>query len=422
MKNKESVKVKKKLKYIRLCRLMFLFVFSFFVLYVIGFHSSFLIKEALKNIFLVAYFTSIVLFVVFLTEVIHIKAKVSKKIWFLNVFCFIYAVCAITGLVVLYSDSFMDSFITQAMGTKSHQYYCQIFYGEDEINMVLNRNYIEEVKEEVNTELIVENTEPIEEYEYDKTNQFETDIFKGHTKEEIYRMLRFKVNGQDAYLAVIYDAKNLSVASTKALNRYGEYVVGMAKRTNALVATNGGRFIDVNHTSAGGTPAGVAISNGKILTDLEYRSSFGVIGLNNDNVLVLHKNINAKQALEKGIRDCVTSGPFLIVNGKSSFVKGNGGYGYDARTAIGQRPDGIVLLLVVDANDTRTNGASMSDLTKVMNNYGAINAAALDGGTSSVMVEKGVLISDPINSKFQHKTRPVPTAMIVTAPKGLEKR
>ena len=113
--------------------------------------------------------------------------------------------------------------------------------------------------------------------------------------------------------------------------------------------------------------------------------------------------------MDSGIRDAVTMGPFLIVNGKSSFIRGNGGWGLAARTAIGQRADGIVLFLVVDSNEFRSKGASMFDLTEIMENYGAVNAANLDGGTSSVMVENGELLNDPIDSAFRHKTRPIPT-------------
>ena len=114
-----------------------------------------------------------------------------------------------------------------------------------------------------------------------------------------------------------------------------------------------------------------------------------------------------------GVRDAVTMGPFLIVNGKPSFIKGNGGWGYAARSAIGQRADGTVLLLVIDSNETRTKGATMVDLTEIMQRYGAINAANLDGGTSSVMVENYQIINDPIDSALRHKTRPIATCWLV---------
>jgi exopolysaccharide biosynthesis protein len=191
----------------------------------------------------------------------------------------------------------------------------------------------------------------------------------------------------------------------------------MAKRTNALIAVNGGRFIDPTNKSNGNNPAGVTIQKHKIITDHPIENGMGVIGFNNDNILVLYKNKNAQELLNLGVRDCVTSIPFLIVNGVASFTKGNGGYGYAARTAIGQRKDGVTLILVVDSNETRTNGASMKDLTDIMLNYGAINAAALDGGTSTVMVEKGITISRPINASLRNVTRPVATGLVVNPEK-----
>ena len=150
--------------------------------------------------------------------------------------------------------------------------------------------------------------------------------------------------------------------------------------------------------------------------------------MTNDNVLVLMKNATGKKAIAAGVRDAVSWGPFLIVNGKKSFIKGNGGWGYAARTAIGQREDGIILLLVVDSNSTRTKGADMVDLTEIMSNYGAVNAANLDGGTSSVFVlpKKKSLkyidscagdycyINDPVNANLVHKTRGIATSIVVT--------
>ncbi len=63
--------------------------------------------------------------------------------------------------------------------------------------------------------------------------------------------------------------------------------------------------------------------------------------------------ISTSRAIEFGIRDAVEFGPFLIVNGKSSFINGNGGYGVHPRTAIAQRKDGIVLFLVIDGRSLK---------------------------------------------------------------------
>ena len=112
------------------------------------------------------------------------------------------------------------------------------------------------------------------------------------------------------------------------------------------------------------------------------------------------------------IRDGVTFGPFLIVNGKASKVLGNGGWGTAPRTAIGQRKDGIVLFLVIDGRTVSKPGADMNDLIEIMQNYGAYNAANLDGGTSSAMVVNGEIINDPIDSSVAHRTRFISTGFI----------
>ena len=51
----------------------------------------------------------------------------------------------------------------------------------------------------------------------------------------------------------------------------------------------------------------------------------------------------------------------------------------------------------------------MNDEIEIMQRYGAINAANLDGGTSSVMIVNGEMINDPIDSTGAHKTRWIST-------------
>ena len=121
-----------------------------------------------------------------------------------------------------------------------------------------------------------------------------------------------------------------------------------------------------------------------------------------------------EEAIADGMVDAVDFGPFLIVNGKASEVLGNGGWGTAPRTAIGQRKDGIVLFLVIDGRTVTRPGADMNDLIEIMQNYGAYNAANLDGGTSSVMVVDGEIINDPVDSSGAHKTRFISTGFILT--------
>ena len=200
---------------------------------------------------------------------------------------------------------------------------------------------------------------------------------------------------------------------TKKLGTSGQYLTTMAKDNDALIAINGGGFDDPNFSSNGADPLGITFSGGKLITSKSYSGSGGIIGFTEDDKLVLGK-MTVKQAQQMKIRDAVTFGPFLIVNGKPSEVLGNGGWGTAPRTVIGQRQDGIVLFLVIDGRTVTRPGADMNDLIEIMQNYGAYNAANLDGGTSSVMVVNGEIINDPIDSTGAHKTRFISTGFILT--------
>lgn len=429
--NLDEIKFKKKDKKKIFFRIIPIIMIPFLVvLTIISIHSKKLVIVPINYVvyILLSLFIYLLLIGFFLVK--KNKTNKSKKQKIISVVTKAVATIYILGcssfLFLLYGpyDSFRTWLISTAMSTMNHQYLCKWFYNDKEIDKVINSNYIVEVNEETDTDLIDMKTE-----KYD--NEYEEKILK-RDKDDKYKIIELKVNGQKAYLAAIYDPALVKVAVTKNLGRQGQYVTKMAEDNKALLAVNGGGFYDPGNNSTGGMPTGVTISNGKIKTDNNYSSytqSGGLIGMTNDNKLVLIKKATARKALNMGVRDGVSWGPFLIINGKKSFIKGNGGWGYAARTAIGQRSDGIILLLVVNSNSSRTKGADMVDLTNIMYNYGAINAANLDGGTSTVMVlpnkeslkyisscdKAYCYINDPVDGALRHRTRGIATSIIVTS-------
>ncbi len=74
---------------------------------------------------------------------------------------------------------------------------------------------------------------------------------------------------------------------------------------------------------------------------------------------------------------------------------------------IGQRKDGIVLMLVIDGRSLKSKGADMNDLVNIMFRYHAYNATNLDGGNSSVLVVNNKIINHSINWDNLEKTRQV---------------
>lgn len=383
-------------------------IFTSLTFFVIGCNSDYLVGNMYKRFALMFLILAIILLAYSIFLIIRFRlsnAFKKGKMIAISIIVAIYALGCSSFLFVLYgpNDTFRTWLITTAMTTMNHQYYCKWFYSDEMINEVLSQNYVAEGDESTDTSLI----------DFDETtvyaNEYEKEILE-HDEDDLFKIIEFKVNGCDAYLAAIYDPSKISVGVSKYIGVGGQYVYDMAKQQGAVLAINGGGFYDPNYNSNGANPLGVTIADGKIITDDAYSSNNGgIIGFDWANKLVLMRDANGKEALAAGVRDAVTMGPFLIVNGKMADIKGNGGWGYAARTAIGQRKDGIVLMLVVDSNEFRTQGASIKDLAEIMERYGAINAANLDGGTSSAMVLNGALINDPIDSALRHKTRGIPT-------------
>lgn len=343
------------------------------------------------------------------------REKNKKQLW--KKILLIFAILIVLGIAIfaflLYGpySGFREWLITTAMTTMRHQYLATWFYDDETIQEVLDKNKVQEVNEITDTNTIVVNKSENTQVEY--ANEYERAVLEKEPGNDDYKIIEIEGKGYSGYLAVIYDPSRVKTVYTKKLGTSGQYLTTMAKDNDALIAINGGGFDDPNFNSNGASPLGITFSGGKLITSKSYSGSGGIIGFTEDDKLVLGK-MTVKQAQEMKIRDAVTFGPFLIVNGKPSSVLGNGGWGTAPRTVIGQRKDGIVLFLVIDGRTVTRPGADMNDLIEIMQNYGAYNAANLDGGTSSVMVVNGEIINDPIDSTGAHKTRFISTGFILT--------
>ena len=338
------------------------------------------------------------------------KNKNVKKVLLVLVILAIIGVSS--GGLLLYGpySGFRDWLITTAMTTMTHQYFATWFYDDETIEASLAKNKVEEVNEITNTNTIVINN-TVEETVY--ANEYERAVLEKDPNNDDYKIIEISGKGYSGYLAVIYDPSRIKTVYTKKLGTSGQYLKQMAKDNDALIAINGGGFEDPNFNSNGADPLGITFSGGKLITSKIWKGTGGLIGFTEDNKLVLGK-MTVKQAQEMKVRDGVTFGPFLIINGKKSTILGNGGWGTAPRTAIGQRKDGIVLFLVIDGRTVTKPGANMNDLIEIMENYGAYNAANLDGGTSSAMVVNGEIINDPVDSTGAHRTRFISTGFILT--------
>ncbi len=317
----------------------------------------------------------------------------KKSIFALVVIDFIVAICFfLTYGPISYFRNFL---ITTAMTTMDHKYLARIFYTDKMINKVLSENTIEGFSSGTDTSQITiggsdENTKYASSYEKEILD---------HDKKDIYKLIEFEYNGYDAYLVAVYDPTRVSLIQTKDIGNYGQTLLNMAKDNNALVAINAGGFEDPNGQGNGGTPMGPVINNGKLVWGNGNAVST-ISGFNKDGVLLL-TYASANDAIKQGMKDAVQFGPFLIVNGVSATINGNGGWGINPRTVLAQRKDGIVLFLVIDGNGSNRynwsgrGGATLNDVIDILERYGAYNAVNMDGGASTNLIIENKLWNNP---------------------------
>lgn len=308
--------------------------------------------------------------------------------------CLVYIIGFLSFLFLFYGPftGFKEFWITSAMTTKNHRYLATWLYSDKYIQKVLRNNSIIEVDE-------VSNPNDIVFRKYTTTiyrNEYEKEILQKDSENQLYKLINVSGKGYQGFLVAIYDPSRIHIATTSKLGVTGESILTVSEREKAIIAMNAGGFWDPDWNGNGALPHGTVISNGKVVSDFkDANMGGGFIGFTNEDKFILG-NMSKEEALKMGYRDAVEFGPYLIINGKRSFIKGNGGWGIAPRTAIGQRKDGIVLFLVINGRLASSIGADMADLCDVMENYGAYNAANLDGGSSSELVINGEIVNTPV--------------------------
>ena len=231
-----------------------------------------------------------------------------------------------------------------------------------------------------------------------------------------------------ATMMIVKDPSRVSLATTYPWGEYGINVDEFVEKNNAVAGINGGIYNA--YKNKGSNPLGVVVSNGEIQRNQPKElPGLVLIGLTEDDILVVidisdKSEIEVEQLIaEQKIRDAVTfqeetsdkNNHFvqLIINGKERELNGMGS-GLNPRTAIGQRADGALLLLVTDGRGTSGHlGASASDLIGIMAEYGAVNAANLDGGSSSCMYYNGEYLMSSVTFYYVNSSRKLPCAFIV---------
>jgi len=337
------------------------------------------------------------------------KLSLPKKILLISSITFVTLTGG--GLFLLYGpwSYFRELLITTAMTTLSHQYLATWFYSDETIAEVLEKNRVANTSDisDLNQISIKKFNKNFKNY----ANKYEEQILKKNNENDQYKLIEISGTSYKGYLVAVYDPTKIDIVHSKYLGHMGQLITEMAKENDALVAINGGGFYDPEGKSYGGIPTGLTIKDGEVLYDFKSGGIGRVIGFTKDHKLILG-NMTLEQAKANNVTDAIEFGPYLIINGTPTKIYGNGGWGYGPRTAIGQRKDGIILMLVIDGRRTHSIGASIKDIQDIMIRYGAYNAANLDGGSSSTLVIEDKVINTPV-AATSSGMRNIPNAIIL---------
>lgn len=315
-------------------------------------------------------------------------SNLTLKHYILSIFVSLIVVCAITVLSIFYIplkplQYFRDLYISTAMTTYTHQWLATWFFSEETINDVMSK-----VPKDFD-----ENSNSINFY-VDKDSI------------EVYEVSDTTYSGK---LLKISNPSKVKIALSSQYGTIGEFLQKIVENNNAVAGINASGFVDPEGHGKAAYPVGILIKDGKIIYDPGYEI-YDVVGFDKaDNLIVGRYTMEEIKKLN--LRDAVEPFYRLTVNGKNRISEGNGGYGLHPRTAIGQTAKGEVLLLVIDGRQLHSVGATMKDCQDILVTYGAINSAALDGGSSSIMYYDGAIQTKPSNGTTYG--RYLPSAWVV---------
>lgn len=294
---------------------------------------------------------------------------------------------AITGPYILYYGPFKNvktTVVGAAMTTLTLQWLATTFLSDARIKEIMKEQAVETVAQDnldSKTGVKVEN--------------------KDDDSIERYDIQGKKYKG---YVLVISDPTRLKVGYSSKLGEEGQLTSEIAKANNAVAAVNGGAFTDeaagALWAGTGANPTGIIMTGGKtIFNDIKNENEKReVVALTKAGKLVVgrHSIVEMKKA---GVTEALSFGPAMIVNGKKMINKGDGGMGIAPRTAIAQRQDGAIILLVIDGRQVNSIGATLREVQDILfDEYGAYNATNLDGGSSSTLFYNDDVINNPSDS------------------------
>ncbi len=307
------------------------------------------------------------------------------------------------------STTARDLFVMSVRETSAIGWLANIYFTDEEIAEIENQKDVEDyIETDTSLIQIPKETEPQQGEDPTEDPGPQPDAW-GLIDEDGDGIIVEEVKGEgySGYMMVVLDPSRVIVGSVpESYGGRGYTVEEMVLHFDAVAGTNAGGFHDPNGTGNGSIPDTLVVFEGKVHY-AGFGTRKGFVGIDSNYILHVANKITEEEIKEKDIRYGVCFGPVLVANGEPCDVNISG---VNPRTAIGQRSDGAILMLVIDGRQVISMGATMQDLIDIMMDYGAVNACNLDGGSSTLMWYDGDYVN---NCASVIGIRPVPTAILV---------
>ena len=337
--------------------------------------------------------------------------KILLKIGaFLGTFLVAAVLTVAISLAMICSDAFPSAqqmFVTTILETGQLKFLASIFLSAEDIQQIVDKNSMQTLNSEVDSGLIQ---------------------IGGEDDEEPIVIEQVQGGTYTGTMMIVKDPSRVSLATIYPWRETGVTLDQLVQSAGAIGGINGGLYDSTNNS--GGKPYGVVVCNGQIqLNRPQEYAGLVLIGFTESNLLqiidISDMTASEVESLvkEQKIRDAVcfqeeasdSNNHFvqLIINNEPREMNGMGS-GLNPRTAIGQRADGAVLLFVTDGRGKSGHlGASSGDLIAVMEEYGAVNAANLDGGSSSCMYYNGEYLKSSVTFYYENSSWKLPAGFVV---------
>ncbi|MGQ9454721.1 MAG: phosphodiester glycosidase family protein [Armatimonadota bacterium] len=177
--------------------------------------------------------------------------------------------------------------------------------------------------------------------------------------------------------------------------------------------------LTVREIVAGGVTA-PASRNGVLVSGSGGAGEFLKSNVSVGDVITLRFDIQSPNGFDwTNVLQAVGGGPWLLRDGKpwiDTVAEGFSVTGFEKarhpRTAVGLTRDSKLLLVTVDGRQTISVGVSLQDLAELMMKLAAVSAINLDGGGSTTLSVRGILVNAPSGGI----EREVSNALLVFAP------